>query len=103
MIEDELFESEQEQEAAREAAHIGGVAGDEALDPAERAVIEAGGGEAEGFELAEQELIEHASHTDQQSAHAILHHQGLPEEPGTTAEDEVAGDHEHSSESESED
>lgn len=29
-----------------------------------RAVEEAGGGEAEGFELAEQELIEHASHGD---------------------------------------
>lgn len=28
------------------------------------AVEEAGGGEAEGFELAEQELIEHASHGD---------------------------------------
>ena len=29
-----------------------------------RAVDEAGGGESEGFELAEQELIEHASHGD---------------------------------------
>ena len=29
-----------------------------------RAVEEGGGGEAEGFELAEQELIEHASHGD---------------------------------------
>jgi hypothetical protein len=28
------------------------------------AVEEAGGGESEGFELAEQELIEHASHGD---------------------------------------
>jgi hypothetical protein len=28
------------------------------------AVEEAGGGQAEGFELAEQELIEHASHGD---------------------------------------
>jgi len=29
-----------------------------------RAVEEAGGGESEGFELAEQELIDHASHGD---------------------------------------
>jgi len=29
------------------------------------AVEEAGGGEAEGFELAEQELIEHSSHGDE--------------------------------------
>ena len=46
-----------------------------------RAVEEAGGGESEGFELAEEELIEHASHGDAQSAHAILHDQGLNEEP----------------------
>lgn len=30
----------------------------------QRPVSEAGGGEAEGFELAEEELIEHASHGD---------------------------------------
>jgi hypothetical protein len=29
-----------------------------------RAVEEAGGGESEGFELAEQELIDHTSHGD---------------------------------------
>jgi hypothetical protein len=29
-----------------------------------RAVEEAGGGESEGFELAEQELVEHTSHGD---------------------------------------
>jgi hypothetical protein len=37
---------------------------DERRREARRAVEEAGGGEAEGFELAEQELIEHASHGD---------------------------------------
>jgi len=36
-----------------------------------RAVEEAGGGVAEGFELAEQELIEHASHGDQHSTSPI--------------------------------
>lgn len=37
-----------------------------------RAVEEAGGGEAEGFELAEQELIEHASHGDEHGTTPIL-------------------------------
>jgi hypothetical protein len=50
--------------AAREAAAIGGRAGDENLDPAWRPLIEAGGGVAEGFELAEEQLIEAAEHTD---------------------------------------
>jgi hypothetical protein len=46
---------------------------DPLLDPEERhrkereAVEEAGGGESEGFELAEQELIEHTSHGDEHS------------------------------------
>jgi hypothetical protein len=46
--------------AAREAAAIGGRAGDEALDPAQRPLVEAGEGVAEGFELAEADLIEAA-------------------------------------------
>lgn len=37
-----------------------------------RAVEEAGGGESEGFEMAEQELIEHASHGDQHAARRIM-------------------------------
>jgi hypothetical protein len=36
-----------------------------------RAVEEAGGGESEGFELAEQELIEHTSHGDGHSTARI--------------------------------
>jgi hypothetical protein len=66
------FERRQEQEAAREAAHIGGEPGkvpgydDDPTtpgiseDPARRPVEEAGGGEAEGFEIAEAELIDRA-------------------------------------------
>ncbi len=51
--------------AAGEAAGIGGprlddAHGDEALEP----VYEAGGGEAEGFEAAEDALIENATHGD---------------------------------------
>jgi hypothetical protein len=82
--------------AAREAAGIGGVAGDEDLDPAQRAVIEGGGGEAEGFEQAEALLIEHASHGDEQSAHAILHDSGRSEE--RTEGESAEADHERSSE-----
>ena len=37
-----------------------------------RAVEEAGGGESEGFEAAEQELIEHASHGDEHTPSRIL-------------------------------
>jgi hypothetical protein len=36
-----------------------------------RAVEEAGGGESEGFELAEEELIEHTSHGDEHSPSRI--------------------------------
>jgi hypothetical protein len=102
MSNDGRFEREQAQEAAAEAAGIGGRAGDDGLQPAERAVSEGGGGVSEGFELAEQELIEHASHADQQSAHAILHDQGPDEELGMGEDGEDdAGDHELSSERDS--
>ena len=50
--------------AARDAAAIGGRAGDEDLDPALRPLVEGGEGEAEGFELAEEDLIEAAQHGD---------------------------------------
>ena len=60
---DEGYVAEQEAEAAREAAEIGGDGGgDYGVDESERALAEAGQGEAEGFELAEQELVENASH-----------------------------------------
>lgn len=50
--------------AAAEAAAIGGPAPGEDLDPAERPVLEGGGGVAEGFEQAEEELTRQASHDD---------------------------------------
>jgi hypothetical protein len=37
-----------------------------------RAVDEAGGGQSEGFELAEQELIEHTSHGDEHNPARIM-------------------------------
>ncbi|MGD0198450.1 MAG: hypothetical protein ABSC56_11185 [Solirubrobacteraceae bacterium] len=49
-----------------------------------RAVEEAGGGEAEGFELAEQELIDHATHSDEHSAGRIMRDAGPDEEPLAT-------------------
>jgi hypothetical protein len=72
------FEHEQEDAAAEEAAAIGGKvnydppAGEEELDPAQAPLIEAGEGESEGFELAEQELEEHASHGDMHAARRVL-------------------------------
>jgi hypothetical protein len=98
--------------AAAEAARIGGAGGpnDDAAgesddaggqrggaDPAQAPLEEAGGGEAEGFEQAEAALIEHASHGDQQSAHAVLRDRERTEEDSGTAQGGEA-DHERSSE-----
>ena len=49
-----------------------------------RAVEEAGGGESEGFELAEQELIEHTSHGDEHTPSRILR-DAEPDEEETDA------------------
>ena len=94
---DPPYEQDEVDAAAAEAAQIGGIAGDEDLDPAMRPLIEAGEGESEGFEQTREALIEHASHGDQQSAHTILHDQGLPEEPDDARADSEP-DHERSSE-----
>jgi hypothetical protein len=72
------LEREQEEAAAAEAAAIGGRPSSEPLpadgqpDEAQRPLVEAGQGEAEGFELAEQDLIEHASHGDQHAARRAI-------------------------------
>jgi hypothetical protein len=77
------FATRQEWEAAAEARAIGGsgpaVGGvdDEPVDEARRPVYEAGGGEAEGFELAEHDLIRNASHDDGEA---------FPERDGFTPE-----------------
>jgi hypothetical protein len=55
---------EEEEAAAAEARRIGGRSGMEGMDPAERAAAEHGGGEAEGFEEAEELLEEQATHGD---------------------------------------
>jgi hypothetical protein len=60
---DDPLVAEEEAAAAAEAAAIGGPGVDDAHgNPAMEAVYEAGGGEAEGFEAAEDALIENASH-----------------------------------------
>jgi hypothetical protein len=51
-----------EEDAAAEAGAIGGVSGEEGLPESQRPLAEAGEGEAEGFEQAEEALIENASH-----------------------------------------
>ena len=49
-----------------------GAYSDEPYDPAFQAVIEAGGGVAEGFEQSEAELVDHASHGDDEGTERIL-------------------------------
>jgi hypothetical protein len=53
-----------------------------------RAVEEAGGGESEGFELAEQELIEHASHGDEHTPTRIMLDAASERETGGPADGE---------------
>jgi hypothetical protein len=62
--EDEARIAEEEEQAAQEAARIGGDVPPATDDPARNPLVEAGEGEAEGFELAEKELEESASHGD---------------------------------------
>jgi hypothetical protein len=61
--EDPLLRRE-ERAAESEAGSIGGRRPDYEGDEAARPLEEAGEGEAEGFELAEQDLVETASHGD---------------------------------------
>jgi hypothetical protein len=50
-----------ERELEEDFPDVEDIAAGDPVDPAMRPVIEAGGGVSEGFELAEAELIEHAS------------------------------------------
>jgi len=85
--EDDLdFATREEHAAAAEAAAIGGRGPDvggadtgERADEAMRPVYEAGGGEQDGFELAERDLVRNASHDDGT---------GFPERDGFTPERE---------------
>ena len=61
---DDAFVAQEEAAAAAEAAGIGGRVAPDAGDPALDPVYQAGGGEQDGWEEAEQELIENATHGD---------------------------------------
>ena len=58
-----------------------------------RAVEEAGGGESEGFELAEQELIEHASHGDEHTPTRIIRDAAPEEESDLSVYGEADEEH----------
>jgi hypothetical protein len=59
------FVDDEAEEAAAEAARIGGRRPEYDVDESDRPLEEAGEGEAEGFELAEHDLIEEASHGEE--------------------------------------
>jgi len=86
------LEREQADAAAAEAAAIGGRVSSEpepldgGSDEAQRPLVEAGEGEAEGFEQAERELIEHASHGDQHAARQAIEDAPLEEDDSRAAE-----------------
>jgi hypothetical protein len=75
---DEDFVEDEEAEAAREAAGIGGNVPQDTDDPAEAPLLEGGEGVAEGFELAEKDLEDIAEHGDQ---HRFPDGMSQPEEP----------------------
>ena len=75
---DEDFVEDEEAEAAREAAGIGGNVPKDTDDPAEAPLLEGGEGVAEGFELAEKDLEDIAEHGDE---HRFPDGMSQPEEP----------------------
>lgn len=92
----EPWEEQESEAAAREAGRVGGRAGDEGLDPEERPLAEGGEGEAEGFELAEEDLIEAAEHGDSRAD--PLADAYAPEEGDDALAEDADADHEPSSE-----
>ena len=80
---DEDFIEDEEAEAAREAAAIGGTVQQDTDDPAEAPLLEGGEGESEGFELAEKDLEDIAEHGDE---HRFPDGMSQPEEPQDTDE-----------------
>jgi hypothetical protein len=97
-------EREQEEAAGAEAAQIGGTVsdqpapdGEEQLDEAQRPLVEAGQGEAEGFEQTELELVDNASHGDQHAARRAIEDRPDASDDARAAAPGEA-DHERSSE-----
>jgi hypothetical protein len=81
--------AEQEIAAAAEAARIGGVVPPVSPDPAMEPLYEAGEGEQEGWELAEAELIENATHGE---GHAFPELDAFPPEPEADRSTAVYGE-----------
>jgi hypothetical protein len=71
---------------------------DPAREEAERPLVEAGEGVAEGFEEAERELREHASHSDEHAARRAIQDAPLDEADDARAEEAGEADRERSSE-----
>lgn len=87
---DEEIVKEAEERARKEAGQIGGPGAEQEFPPEERAVREAGGGEAEGFEESEAELIKTSTHQDQIPPTVIFERSPGPEEdPGSRADGEA--------------
>jgi hypothetical protein len=57
------------------------------------AVEEAGGGQSEGFELSEEELIQHSSHGDEQLPARIIYDAGPDEEEADAVYGEADEEH----------
>lgn len=87
------FEREQEEAAAAEAGSIGGRVSSEgppaegSPDEATRPLAEAGEGESEGFEEAERDLAEHATHGDQHAARRVIEDAPSESDDARAAED----------------
>ncbi len=92
--------AEEEAAAAAEAAEIGGHTDSQRLPEAERPLAEGGEGVAEGFELAEQQLIQSASHGDK---HGHPLGDGFPEEDARSEGLTIYGEADHEKTSEKED
>jgi hypothetical protein len=96
--------SEQADLAAAEAARIGGTPSAEEPQTdqpgeAHRPLAEAGQGESEGFEQAEQQLIEHASHGDEHAARHVIEDATIEQDDARAAQ-QGDPDYERSSERE---
>ncbi len=89
--------AQQEAAAAAEAAAIGGTVTADAEDPAMDPVYQAGGGEQEGWEAAEADLIENATHGE---GHAEPERDAIAPESESDRASAVYGEADHSRSSE---
>jgi len=92
--------AKEEAAAAAEAAAIGGHTDTERLPDAERPLAEGGEGVAEGFELAEEQLIQSASH-GRKHGHPLGDR--FPDEDARSEGLTIHGDADHEKVSEKED